>query len=356
MDITAPEMPFLFLPRNLTVFTRFVKRIDFIIMNRIKKAAVIGGDLRSIAAAERLREYGCETRLFGFAAKSGASKGAVDSLCCSSCAANDGLPSYIEQIGGLLAPDLDTALDGCDSVILPLPASNDKIHLTMPFSDTQLPLVELQRLMRWHNIELVCGGKLDKAFIESCESAGMTCFDYYEREEFAVANAVPTAEGAIAIAMNELAVTLDNSEILVVGFGRIGKMLSQKLSALGAKVTVSARRADDFAWIKALGLEYTETGKLADYFKLHAPAVVFNTVPHRVFGKSELDVIRKGTLIIDLASNPGGVDIQAAGAAGHRVIWALSLPGKTAPLTAGRIIADTVTGWLDSLPNEGGNV
>ena len=176
----------------------------------------------------------------------------------------------------------------------------------------------------------------------------MTCFDYFAREEFAVANAVPTAEGALAIALNELAVTLNGSQALVVGFGRIGRLLAKSLSALGAHTTVSARRADDFAWIRALGYDCADSTQLRDYFAKHKPVVIFNTVPSRLLGRAELELVGDDSLIIDLASNPGGVDIQAAGALGRRVIWALSLPGKSAPLTAGRIIADTICDWAES--------
>ena len=77
--------------------------------------------------------------------------------------------------------------------------------------------------------------------------------------------------------------------------------------------------------------------------------IIFNTVPRTVLGEEELKIIGKGTLIIDLASKPGGVDIKAADKMGMSVIWALSLPGKVAPVTSGRIIADTILGYLEKL-------
>ena len=331
-----------------------IKKEWFFIMYRIKKAAVIGGDLRSIAAAGRLRERGCETRLYGFRSCERTS-GEVDSLCCSSRAADDGLTAYLSKLGEPPAPNLASALDGCDTAILPLPATSDRVHLSMPFSDESLTLDELIYTMKRQGIRLVCGGRLDADFAARCEAEGMTCFDYFAREEFAVANAVPTAEGAIAIALDELAVTLSGSEVLVVGFGRIGKLLAMKLAALGARVTVSARRADDFAWIRALGYDCADTTRLCDYFSAHAPVVIYNTVPSHILGRSELELIPEDTLIVDLASNPGGVDIQTAGALGRRVIWALSLPGKSAPLTAGRIVADTICDWAESQMSEGGD-
>lgn len=334
------------------------------ITNKNNKIAFIGGDLRSIVAAERLRETGYETRLFGFGEDKTSGKfneNAVDSLCCSSCAAAlSELTPYISHLSEKngTAATIEDALDKCSIVVLPLPASQEGERVSMPFSDIVLRLDTLAEMMEKHGIKILCGGKLSEDFCLSCKNAGIETFDYYSREEFAIANAIPTAEGAIAIAMNELAITLDGAKALVIGYGRIGKMLSKKLKALGTDVTVSARKAEDFAWIRAESLRIAETGKLRELFSginsdsKYAPDVIFNTVPKCVLGCGELEQIKRGTLIIDLASKPGGIDIASAGALGHKVIWALSLPGKVAPVTSGIIIADTINGYLKELREE----
>ena len=74
--------------------------------------------------------------------------------------------------------------------------------------------------------------------------------------------------------------------------------------------------------------------------------VIFNTVPAEVLDRNVLEQIPDDTLIIDLASKPGGVDFSAAKELGKKVIWALSLPGKTAPITSGRIIKETILNML----------
>ena len=74
-----------------------------------------------------------------------------------------------------------------------------------------------------------------------------------------------------------------------------------------------------------------------------------NTVPHRVLGVEELADLKEGCLVIDLASKPGGVDLEAARQLGVRVIWALSLPGKVAPVTAGAAIRNTVYNLMREL-------
>ena len=154
------------------------------------------------------------------------------------------------------------------------------------------------------------------------------------------ANAPPTAEGAIQIAMEELPITLHDARALVIGFGRLGRALAPRLRALGARVWVSARRYEQRAAAESMGLGSEGVTRLSDW--LCSYDLVFNTVPAPVLGVEELAALKERALVIDLASRPGGVNMDAASALGVRVIWALSLPGKVAPVTSGRYIRDTV--------------
>lgn len=140
--------------------------------------------------------------------------------------------------------------------------------------------------------------------------------------------------------MEELLITLHGARALVIGNGRIGKLLSQRLAGLGARVTVSARANADFAWISAVGLNALDTRALAGH--LAQFDVIFNTVPSRVLGLAELAEAQADCLVIDLASKPGGVDFAAAQQLGRRAIWALSLPGKVAPMSSAMAIRDTI--------------
>ena len=176
---------------------------------------------------------------------------------------------------------------------------------------------------------------------------GLTLHDYFAREELAVANAVPTAEGALQIAMEELPITLHGARTLVVGYGRVGRLLAQRLSALGARVSVASRRFDHLAWAEAFGYGVERTGQLEGW--LCGYDLVINTAPARVLGRPELEDLKEGALVIDLASRPGGVDMEAAAALGVKVVWALSLPGKVAPITAGKCIKDTIYNILHEL-------
>ena len=161
------------------------------------------------------------------------------------------------------------------------------------------------------------------------------------------ANAIPTAEGAIQIAMEELPVTLHEVRTLVVGFGRLGRALVPRLRGLGARVWVCARRYEQQAAAEGMGAGVEGMDRLPDW--LCGYDLVINTVPAPVLGVEELSALKEGALVIDLASRPGGVDMQAAAALGVRVVWALSLPGKVAPVTSGRYIKDTIYHVMEEL-------
>lgn len=173
---------------------------------------------------------------------------------------------------------------------------------------------------------------------------GLTVHDYFRREELAVANAVPTAEGAVQIALEELAVTLHGARALVLGYGRVGKLTAHRLAALGARVTVAARSYEALAWAEAYGHEAQQLTDLAGY--LCGYDLVVNTIPRRVLTRALLEELKESCLVIDLASKPGGVDFQGAAELGVRCVWALSLPGKVAPVTAASALRDTIYNML----------
>ena len=166
-------------------------------------------------------------------------------------------------------------------------------------------------------------------------------------EELAVANAVPTAEGAVQLAMEHLPITIHGSRVLVLGFGRVGRITAQRFGALGARVSVAARKFDQLAWAQAMGFDPQPLNHLAGW--LCGYDLVVNTIPAPVLTRRELEDLKPGCLILDLASKPGGVDQRAAGELGLTVIWALALPGKVAPVTAGAAIQTAIYNMLQEL-------
>ncbi|MHB1154170.1 MAG: dipicolinate synthase subunit DpsA [Eubacteriales bacterium] len=290
-------------------------------MNNIK-IGFVGGDMRQSAAAAFLARRGYECAVFGL----------EPDLKLYTLADN--------SEGGITrSTSLSGALTGAVMVVLPLPCTNDGIRVNCP-AGCDIRLADVFGLLT--PSQIATGGRLNENIHKLAESAGVKIYDYYEREELAVGNSVPTVEGAVAIAMAELPITLHGSRALIYGYGRIGKVLAKTLIALGAEVTVAARKLEDFAWIKVNGCHTQNIYELP----VCKPDVVFNTVPAPVLGREALTALEPGTLIIELASKPGGVDMKAAEEMGHRVIWALSLPGRVAPVTSGKIIADCLIAIL----------
>ena len=187
------------------------------------------------------------------------------------------------------------------------------------------------------------GGAITEEIRDEVEKRGLKIDDYLKREEMAIYNAVPTAEGAVQLAMEELPVTINGANCLITGYGRIGRMLSRLLVALGANVTVAARKFSDLAWADSHGCRSVELAKLSQAGDFD---VIFNTVPFPIFNHDVLSKLDKNTLLIDLASRPGGVEFNAAAELQIKTIWALSLPGRVAPKTAGQIIKNTILNML----------
>ncbi|MBO5355972.1 MAG: NAD(P)-binding domain-containing protein [Clostridia bacterium] len=290
------------------------------VLNR--SIAILGGDSRQLSLAKRLVKEGIQIRAYGLPQRD--------------------LSSSIEYF-----EDWKEAIKDISAVLLPLPASSDSKHLFLPLFDvSEGPLLKELFQSVGQNV-VIAGGKFSPAVKACAKEYGVRLYDYFECEELQTKNALPTAEGAIFILMREIPRTVSGLSVAVTGFGRVAKALIKLLLAMGATVTVVARKHSDIEAAKALGCETVHlTGKEAMKTLATGQSVIFNTVPHWLFGEELLSEMSAETLIIDLASSPGGVDVNAAALHGIRVIWALSLPGKYAPVTAGEIIAESVLSHL----------
>ncbi|MBQ2939590.1 MAG: dipicolinate synthase [Clostridia bacterium] len=277
--------------------------------------AVIGGDRRAIGLTEALAGSGFPVIAAGFAY-------AELPACVTGC-------TQISQ-----------AVAAADHILLPLPVSRDEETLYQPFARDTKTLESLFSLIR--EGQTVFGGLVSPAVAAIAGNAGVTVLDYFAEEELAVRNAVPTAEGAIQIAMEELPITLADSRCLVTGGGRVARELVPRLIALHAQVTVAARRPEHRAYAQNAGCAVCDLSRMCD----SDYDVIFNTVPAMLFPDTVLAAIRPQTLLIELASEPGGIDRKAAARRGFRLIVAGGLPGRVAPQTAGRIIGDTVLSML----------
>ena len=142
-------------------------------------------------------------------------------------------------------------------------------------------------------------------------------------------------------------VTLHCARALVIGYGRIGRVTAQRLAALGTHVSVAARSHEQLAWAGVWGYQTEHISRLTPW--LCSYDLVINTVPAPVLGRTELAALKPGVVVIDLASKPGGVEFEAAAELGVKTIWALSLPGKTAPRSAAGYIRNTIYHIIDEL-------
>ena len=270
---------------------------------------LVGGDLRHRALARLLREEGHTVRLSAVRGE------------------------------GLTPEPLGPAIRLAHCVILPLPVTGpDGALLHTPLSDIPVALSDLLDLLEPG--QLLCGGLVSPAAAEAAARRGLRLADYYEREECKVANAVPTAEGAVQLALEELSATLHGARVLILGFGRVGRLTAHRMSALGARVTVAARDYGDLAWAAAYGCETVGLEDLS--WELGAFALIVNTIPAPVLGGKRLALVSPDAFLLDLASPPGGIDREAARARGLRVTLAPGLPGRTAPVTAAAAIRDAV--------------
>ncbi|NLI57980.1 MAG: dipicolinate synthase subunit DpsA [Clostridium sp.] len=281
-------------------------------MNK-KRYGVLGGDLRSVKLAELIKKQGDDVNIYGF--------GKIE--CDISC----------KEI-----LKLDDLIKNTDIIIGPLPCSYDNETFNAPYHFEKIYIKEV--FEKINKKQLFIAGKLSKEIVSIANSKDIKFFDLLKREEMAVLNAIPTAEGAIQIAMEEMPVTIHGSKALVLGFGRVGKTLAKMLDGIGAKTFVAVRKYSDIAWIKSYGYNAVPLNELGEH--IENADVIFNSIPHLILGGDMLNRIRKDCLIIDLASKPGGVDFEKAKEYGIKTKWALSLPGKVAPLTAAGILKDTI--------------
>lgn len=272
-----------------------------------RTVTVLGGDLRQVHLARLLAEDGWSVRTWG-----------------------------LERGGGIAPAPLHQALES-ELVILPLPVSRGgKLHL--PLTDSVLETEELWPKLRTD--QLLLGGMTGALARKLLLGHGLTLLDYYQREEVQILNAVPTAEGAIHLAMETTETTLCAAKCLVIGYGRIGKVLAHRLQAMGATVSVAARKYSDLAWIEAFGCRGIPVGDLAG--RLDNFDLIFNTVPALILDGALLAETQPGCAILELASPPGGIDRSAAEELKCRVIDAPGLPGIAAPRTAAIAIREGI--------------
>lgn len=289
-----------------------------------KNFAIIGGDLRIIKLAEMLSADGNKVYTYGL----------------------EKAEELKDNKNIIICDKLIKAIENTEVVIGPIPFSSNGVEINTPFSDKK---ISIREMMHSINAKVLIAGSITPEVYNMANDEYIEIIDIMKREELAVLNTISTAEGTIEIAISNTNKILHGSNVLILGFGRIGKVLARKLAGLSAKVTCAARKDEDLAWIKAYGHMATNINVLGE--NLSQYDLIINTVPHLILTAERLQYVKQECLLIDLASNPGGIDKKEVKERNLKLIWALALPGKVAPVTTAEFIKDTIYNILKEIYN-----
>lgn len=289
------------------------------------QVVVIGGDSRQIEVARSLSALYKKVNIFGHP--------------------SENLPDSVDSVTDLSQTLVDTKV-----VVLPISGMNDAGMVRGYQADQFIDFGSHFSGLKENT--LIVTGQFTAKWLKISKEMGIGVIQYAEDDRIAIPNSVPTAEGAVQIAMEELPITIHGSTVIVCGFGRVGKTTAGVFKALGARVIVTVRRQALLDHAFELGFEAVFQKDLAEV--LNSADIIVNTVPALILAEPELTKASPEALIIDLASPPGGTDFEAAERFRLKAILAPGLPGKVAPKTAGKILASTIPQLIADFWNGGG--
>lgn len=280
------------------------------------QVALIGGDARQLEVIHKCSELDASVVLFGFDNLQNGSSGITKAE---------------------LTPE---ALQALDAVILPAVGTDDQGNVDSLFSSKELRLTH-EHIAALPKHAIVFTGMAKPYLRELCSNEGIGLIELFDRDDVAIYNSIPTAEGAVMMAIQNTDITIHGSESMVLGFGRTGATLARTLQGMGAKVRVGVNKPEYYARAIEMGMNPFYTQELISH--VSQVDLLFNTIPAMVVTAQVIANIPHRAIIIDLASKPGGTDFRYAEKRGVKAMLAPGLPGIVAPKTAGRIIADTLT-------------
>lgn len=278
--------------------------------------AVIGGDARQLEIIRRLTELDAKLSLIGFEQLDHAFTGAIKEKI------NE---VDFSTIDGIIIPVAGTNLDGQVDTIF----SNEKVYLSEDI------------LLNTPSHCTVYSGISNSYLDDITAKADRRLVQLFQRDDVAIYNSIPTVEGTIMMAIQHTDFTIHGSNILVLGLGRVGMTVARTFDSLGAHVKVGARKTEHIARITEMSLNPFHLNNLDEHVK--DVDICINTIPHMVVTASVISKMPPHTLIIDLASKPGGTDFRYAEKRGIKALLAPSLPGIVAPKTAGQILANVLS-------------
>ncbi|AZU61535.1 dipicolinic acid synthetase subunit A [Neobacillus mesonae] len=291
--------------------------------------AVIGGDARQLEIIRKLTELDARLSLIGFEQLDHAFTGAVK--------------EKLDEVD----------FTNIDAIILPVAGTNLEGQVETIFSNEKVVLTEEILAKTPEHCTIYSG--ISNAFLnEIVKQSGRKLVQLFSRDDVAIYNSIPTVEGTIMMAIQHTDFTIHGSKVTILGLGRCGMSIARAFHSLGAKVKVGARKSEHLARITEMGLEPFSLSNIQK--EVMATDILINTVPQQIVSAGVIAKLPPHTLIIDIASKPGGTDFRYAEKRGIKALLAPSLPGIVAPKTAGQILADVLTQLLqESTTNRKGN-
>ncbi|WP_404459017.1 dipicolinate synthase subunit DpsA [Oceanobacillus kapialis] len=285
------------------------------------KILLVGGDARYLEVIERLVRNGAQLYLAGFSE--------ID----------------IKQTEVSKIDDMLECVETMDAIVLPVAGIDQDGKVEAPYSDKEVKITE-SLIKKTPNHCVIYTGTASSLLKNMVEAADRKLVTLFSRDDLAIYNSIPTAEGALKLAIENTKETVHGANVLVLGFGRVGMTVARLFSKVGANVTVAVRKKSAHARSFEFGIKSIEVDDLASHTK--EADIFINTIPGMVLTKENIVKMKPSALIIDLASKPGGTDFEFAKKQGILTLHALGLPGKTAPKTAGKIIATILVDELSS--------
>ncbi|MGD6816117.1 dipicolinic acid synthetase subunit A [Metabacillus sp. 84] len=281
--------------------------------------AVIGGDARQLEVIRKLTELGAKIWMAGF----------------------DQLDHGFAGAAKAKMDEIDFSV--IDAVILPVPGTTMNGTVDTVFSNEEIVLTDAW--IRQTPEKAVVYSGISNAFLDQLlQSAGRKHVQLFERDDVAIYNSIPTAEGTIMMVIQNTDFTIHGSKVSVLGLGRVGMSVARTFAGLGAKVKVGARKSSHLARIEEMGLTPFHLNQIAD--EVSGSDICINTIPHLIVTPAVLSGLPSHALVVDLASKPGGTDFKFAEKRGIKAMLAPGLPGIVAPKTAGQILANVLTQLL----------
>ena len=266
-----------------------------------QKFLILGGDLRSVKLAEMLIKDNNKVFAYGLEKSEDIQEN-----------------SQIDKIS-----NLQSAIEKVDIIVGPTPFLSNGETINSPYAKEE---IKIEQLVKANKQKILIAGGIKESINEQLEEKYLKVIDVMKREELAILNTIATAEGTIKLAIENTDKILQGTSVLILGFGKVAKIVASKFSLLSTKVTCAARKISDLAWIEAYGYNSININDIL--YELKDFDIIINTVPQIIIKEKELKHMKPDVLLIDLASKPGGIEGTKAIQMGLKYIWALAIPRK----------------------------